>query len=408
MNMKKTFRKLSLNKFRLIAIGLATAAIGVGVGLSQASGNATLTLSPASKSYEINTTFSVTVYENSSDPIHAVQADFSYDASKLQFLNIDGSASAFDTSYPSSGGGGTVKISRANSAGALTGNHVVATVNFKALSGSGTAALSFLSSSAILRTSDYKNVWNGITTGATYSFSTPPASCPSGQTGTPPNCTTPQTTTKTTTTTTTNSTSTPKTNTSSGSAPTSANSASQQSDPAAPVPVDTNKAASSGYFVAIKVISPEGKPVKDAEVSLNKQTVKSDSAGIASFVNVPAGTYNAKIRSVLGESTLRVMVDTNTAPGQVQEFATQVRPKSNILPYVVVPVLALLAAVGLLLFRKRTGRLPWAYASKHAAGTPSAVVTDAQNGVTKPLTIEAIEHQVHSPHVTHPKKSDDS
>lgn len=405
MSLRTIFRNLKQSKAKLAAIGLATAAIGLGVGLSSAANTAQLTLSPASGSHDINTTFSVTVYENSSDPVNAVQADFSYDGSKLQFVSIDASTSAFDSQYPSSGGNGKVKIARANTAGSLTGNQVVAKVNFKVLAGSGSTTMSFLTSSEIIRTSDTENIWDRTTTGGTYTLTTPPATCPAGQTGTPPNCTTPQTTT---TTTTTNSTSAPKINTSTNSNPSSppSNAANQQADPAAPVSVSTTTAANAGYFVAIKVISPEGKPVKDADVTLNKKTVKSDSTGIASFVNVPAGSYTAKIHSVLGDSTINVTVDANTPPGQVQEFATQVRPRKSILPYVVVPVILLLAGAAFWFIRKRTGRFPWTFGNNNAIGAPSAVVTDTNNSVVKPLTIEAIEKQLHSPHAKDPKDSD--
>lgn len=368
MSLKQKFRNIMRTKFRFLAIGLATTAIGLGVGLTRAAGNATLTLSPSGGSHAINTTFGVTVYENSSDPVIAVQADFSYDASKLQFISLDTSSSAFDTQYPSGGGGGTVKIARANSGGAMTGNRVVATVNFKVLTGSGSTALSFLSSSAVVRSSDNSNVWNGSPTGGTYTMTTPTPPPTPTPTPTPTPAPTPSPTPTPTPPSTVKPNNTPS--------PADPNVVAQQNNSEEPVPVSKNTSENMNYLVAIKVVDSKGQPIKDAQVTLDNRTVKSDATGVASFVNVPAGGYTAKIHSTLGASTININVDPAASPTEVQQFEVALKPKTTALPKVAITLSVLLflfAVIGLGVFRKLTGRFPWTPTGNSGSPTPPTV-----------------------------------
>src|SRR5580704_6444133 len=80
--------------------GLLTAVIVVGLGglfnVGLAAGSATLYLTPSSGSYSVGQTLTVSVYTNTSgDTTNAVEADFSYSSSTLQFQSIDTSGSAF-------------------------------------------------------------------------------------------------------------------------------------------------------------------------------------------------------------------------------------------------------------------------------------------------------------------------
>lgn len=116
----------------------------VQTGSAFAAGNATLSLSPSSGSYKKGATFAVTIHENSgSTQVNAVEADLTYSTSKLQFVSIDTNSSAFDIGARGIGGSGSVEISRAKSGGSLTGDQIVAKVNFKALAGSGSTSITF-------------------------------------------------------------------------------------------------------------------------------------------------------------------------------------------------------------------------------------------------------------------------
>jgi hypothetical protein len=168
---------------------LAVAFVGLSgfTHTSLAAGSATLYLTPASGSYTVGQTVIATIYTNTGgDPVNAVEADFSYPSSKLQFQSIDTSSSAFGITASGSGGGGTVTIARGNTS-ALTGTELVAAVHFTVLA-SGSASLSFLGSSAVVRSTDNTNILNS-TTGANYTLSaasTPaPTNTPSNHTPTP-------------------------------------------------------------------------------------------------------------------------------------------------------------------------------------------------------------------------------
>src|SRR6185369_7292187 len=106
-----------------------------------------------------NSTFSLTVSETSTDPVNVVTAKLSYDASKLQYIGVDASGSGFGGEASTSGGSGSVTISRyVTPAGStVTGAQKIANVSFKALVGSGSTAVSFASGSQIA--SNGSNVW---------------------------------------------------------------------------------------------------------------------------------------------------------------------------------------------------------------------------------------------------------
>jgi len=136
---------------------------------------AALSVGPASGSYNPDNTFVVSVYVNSGgQTVNAVQADFTYTSSLLQFQSINTSGSAFDTNAPSSGGGGSVSIVRGN-IGAISGSSLlVAQVNFKVIGSAGTAGISFNSSSSAVASSTTNQDILGSVSGATYTVTTPP------------------------------------------------------------------------------------------------------------------------------------------------------------------------------------------------------------------------------------------
>lgn len=141
------------------------------IGFPRAAGNASFTLSPSSGSYDKNTNFALTVYENSgSEQVNAVDAKLVYDQSKLQFVGVSTSGSPFDFCTEKTGGSGTVSIVCAKLGGSVSGQQQVGKVTFKARVGSGTTSVSFGGNSHIVRSADSEDIWNGNTSGGTYNL----------------------------------------------------------------------------------------------------------------------------------------------------------------------------------------------------------------------------------------------
>jgi len=183
----------------LAAVMIVAGAIGLGYSVTHsfAAGGAQLYLSPASGTYNTGSQVAVQVMVNTgTDPTNAVQADFSYPTSRLQFVSIDGTGSAYDIDASSSGGNGTVSIARGK-IGTVTGTALIATVRFTVQGTAGSAALSFLGSSAVVRSTDNANVL-GSTVGATYTVAVPATPTPTPvPTSTPAPTATPKTATPT-------------------------------------------------------------------------------------------------------------------------------------------------------------------------------------------------------------------
>jgi hypothetical protein len=98
--------------------------------------------------------------DSGTDPVNAVQANLTYDPTKLQFVSISAAGSAFGLEAQSAGGAGTVSIARATSGGAapVTGDQLVATVTFKALVSGTTADVAFGSGSAVVNSDTNSNI----------------------------------------------------------------------------------------------------------------------------------------------------------------------------------------------------------------------------------------------------------
>jgi hypothetical protein len=152
-----------------------------------ASSSMSLYLSPATGTYSIGNSITLSIRENSgSTGLVGVQANLTYPQAQLQFVSINTSTSAFPTAGPANtGGSGTVAVDMFT-ATPQTGDQEVADVNFTVLS-AGSAQVEFAGSSQVGDSSG--NLSTPTLTGGTYTLQTP--TCPSGQTGTPPNCVTP-------------------------------------------------------------------------------------------------------------------------------------------------------------------------------------------------------------------------
>lgn len=134
---------------------------------------ASLYLAPASSTVNQESYLSVAIRVNTGgDKVNAVQANLSYPADKLDYISTSSSGSAFDVEAESSGGGGSVKIARGK-VGTVTGDQLVATITFKAKLSSGSAIISFTAGSAVVRSSDSKDILSGKS-GGTYNFKAAP------------------------------------------------------------------------------------------------------------------------------------------------------------------------------------------------------------------------------------------
>ncbi len=269
--------------------------------VASAAGSAHFSLAPASGSFKKGTTFNVTVREDSgAEQVSGVEADLTYDATKLKYNSVSNSSSAFDFYIPQTSGNGSVKIAVAKSGQTgLTGLQTVATVSFTVLGGSGSTSIRFASSSSINQYTGTGTIdlWDGNTNGATLTLTGTPTSG-GGSTGGGGGTTTNTTTTTTKTTTSTKKTSTPTKNTTKATAPTA-----------------------SGYLVAIKVTDNDNKPVKDAKVTLDgAQPISYDSSGVANFFGIAAGDHTVTVTAKDKTTTKKITVTAGNTFA-VQEFA---------------------------------------------------------------------------------------
>lgn len=139
------------------------------VSKPHAATNATLSLSPASKSLTQGQTYSFQIRENSgTDTVNGVQANITYDASKLQYVGMSETASAFGlVVQTNSATAGLLQLARAVNPGdpPVQGDQLVTTVKFKSKVPSGSTTLSFAAGSQVASSVDNTNIL-GTTSGA--------------------------------------------------------------------------------------------------------------------------------------------------------------------------------------------------------------------------------------------------
>ena len=129
-----------------------------------------LSLSPSSQKLANGASLSVQIWADAgSQSVNAVQANLTYPADKLKFVNVDTTTSNFGVAAQATGGSGTITIARGNTT-ALSGKQLVAKVNFTAAVGKGSAAVGFASNSALISSTTNKNVL-AATYGGSYSLS---------------------------------------------------------------------------------------------------------------------------------------------------------------------------------------------------------------------------------------------
>lgn len=148
--LNKVLQKQIVQRFGVMAMALLV--VGsvsyFGTSLNQGSKAATggtLAIAPATATRTTGSTFTVAIRENSgTNPVNAVQASMTYNASQLQFVSVtEGTAfptvAATSTSTP-----GLIRIGRGTAPGTTTtGDQIVASVTFRVLATSGTTSLAF-------------------------------------------------------------------------------------------------------------------------------------------------------------------------------------------------------------------------------------------------------------------------
>lgn len=169
-------------KFLLVAslLTIAVALIAQLAVPATAQGTSSLLLEPSSSSVEFEKNLTVTVYSNSGNhPLVGATVKLKYDASKLQYVtnSINSTGGAFVSPAPANGGGNgtvTMEFFSLPPTPAATGKAKIASVTFKALAQSGSTTITFDNSSGLVSGENAQNVWNGNTTGGTFSFTPKP------------------------------------------------------------------------------------------------------------------------------------------------------------------------------------------------------------------------------------------
>jgi hypothetical protein len=188
-------KKLSNTILRSVAAAVLLAS-SLLVGRANAiPGANTVYLTPSSSSVQNGDTVAVSIWVNAAtaaaggyDGIDGIDTTVNFSSSQFQYVSVDATGSAFGPLLQTNSSS-NVRIARALAIGEpyVTGNVFVAKVNLKAVAGSGSAGVT-LSATNTTHGAAYtgpalQNTSVTLTTAA--------ATCPAGQTGTPPNCTTP-------------------------------------------------------------------------------------------------------------------------------------------------------------------------------------------------------------------------
>lgn len=250
--------------------------------IAGASGSANFNFSPASGSHAVGSTFTVNVREDSgAQAVNAVEADFSYDTSMLEYVGVDNSQSKFIIAASTAVDNGIVKLGRGNFE-ALTGSQLVAAVTFKVKT-PGAATLAMRSSSAIIQANGAVDIWNGDTSNrANFSLTAAESS------GTD--------------------------NASKDTAPPSQGSAAGPS------------------FAAITVVDANGKVLPKALVTIDgTQTVTTDAAGVASVVNLSPGehTVSVTVSGKTSKSTIHVGPGGSSKPDELKVKLQEVKTNNS-------------------------------------------------------------------------------
>jgi hypothetical protein len=135
----------------------------------------TIYLTPASQTFGPSSSFSVQVRENSgTTPVNAIQANLSYNTSLLTLSSISLSGTAFGITAQNTGANGVINLGLGVSAGspAVTGDQLVATLNFTTTTTGGTASVPFTTGTALVSSTTNTNLITSLSMTGGGSFTT--------------------------------------------------------------------------------------------------------------------------------------------------------------------------------------------------------------------------------------------
>jgi len=300
--------KLPNRIIKIFTIIALTVAVTWGINAdttAQQAARARFSIEPHSGNFVVGNTINLSIYEECSQSgVNTLQANVIYDTGRLQFI----SASSPLALVPPENTAGRVPLAVYQIGGLSAGKHHVATVAFRVVA-AGTTTISFGSDSAIImpvgENLTLTQVWDGNTTGATFTLSSPTSSSPPPTSSTPATGSTP---TKPTAPSSVPSSSKPA---SSGTPSTGGNAgrpAPQPSQQPSASPDSTTSPAVAGLaenasLVAVKIFGEGGKLLSGIKVTINNQTVLTDASGVASFVGLKPGTY--KVKAIINGKEIR-------------------------------------------------------------------------------------------------------
>lgn len=358
-------RRLAAVSPMTIAFALCFAAIMTYVALRvfAASGSATIYTNPGgTQSVSVGQTFAVTVRVSTPGgvPVTGASVYLAYPASKLQVLG-QSYGGPYNTQLAASNSGGVLRMDRAAFPMIGGGDQVFAQVTFKALA-TGSAPISFTGSSLVTSGEDDSNILAGQH-GVTYEITASAAA--SGGTSSSGSGT--RASGGSTAGGSGGAASTGGNAASSGGAAAASSGSGGGSANAAAGAGETGDTTSSAQSaVAITIVDPDNKPVKDAVVTINGQTAKTDAKGIARFAGLPAGDLKVAV-SYNGNKTSKIIQVKGAATTEAPEIFKVSIKKQKFNPWLLsVPIIFLVAAMVYIL---RPGRLRF-------AGAPSQPVAD--------------------------------
>jgi hypothetical protein len=142
--------KTMKQKFSALLLSLLVSAAAVLSAVPAYAAGASISLVANKATVANGSSLIVAVYMNGGgSPINGIEADISYPASKLQYVGVNYSGSAFEISASGGGGDGAITLDRGTTSN-VSGAGLVATITFKALASSGSAAISVGGNSALV------------------------------------------------------------------------------------------------------------------------------------------------------------------------------------------------------------------------------------------------------------------
>lgn len=151
-------------KLRILTLAMVAAVLTMFSPLAALASSAALYVSPASGTVAVGSIIPVQVRVNTGgDPVNAVQANLSYNASQLAYEKYDDAGSAFSLNANVQTGSGSLKMARSLSGGEapVSGDILFVTVYFKALTTTGTASVAIASDSHVVRSTDSVDIMAG-------------------------------------------------------------------------------------------------------------------------------------------------------------------------------------------------------------------------------------------------------